>query len=231
MHKSLVVATRYFGDIKLSINGEAKVAFNVNDIWSNSIVQTISSDQGALYPFGEGSCAIRDVRTILSGLTLVPFQNDERYERNVTEKALHWLNTEAWYNIREGFEDPAVYKVTTRYYDEDSFEPTIVICAELMVNDYCLHFEEAMRDAVLLGEIHDICINDLDNSMDYLVAYTTPEGTAASLTVPMDGPVMFVGVNSCKDAKYCFKASDDSYILSNLYYDVHTNQHGKEIII
>lgn len=232
MHKDLLAVARVIGDLKVSINGECKVSFVVENLWFNNSTQEIIGDQGCLFSISNGkfNSALGSLKEMLSRLDIKPYQNDEKYSEFVTDEASQWLKKNAWDTVSNTLlSNPNVFKVKTSFKDKKSLDEVITVVVEIQANDYVIELQKVIKDSVLVGKIsaikktaegvYDFELNSKENGIKTL-----------SLSVYGDHVLLF-GVTDPINATHLYIMTNGSYMLTSRLYDFNPEEGSVYLVV
>lgn len=219
MNINLLAVARVIGDLKISINGEAKVGLAINGVWSNNLTQTLTGDQGNLYPFdpSNNAHALGALQAVLKNIDIVPYQNDSRYEKYATKAADDWVKEKAWDLIADGLRDNSrAFQLTTSFTEEGEKEPSIVIFAEIVTNDYVNGIFEVVKSAKYIGEVVN---SDISPEGQITLTIRDADGKEAETKMSYQGDLFLFGIDSVSAAKHYYMNTNGTHVLSNEKHD------------
>ena len=217
MNKNLLAIARHAGDISFAINGETKVSLSLGGEWVNLHSAVFTGDQGNVYPNNapadgeEPLSALDSVLRSLKAISVVPYQNDQQYEKYATAEINNWLHDTVPATLVDLFRNkPDTQKVQMNYVPEGEKEAALVVVVEVTSNQYANSIFEKLGKLSLLGEVTSATFNE-GSELTYV--YRDAEGNENTITRDISDNTAIIGIDSPRKAKKLYSSDADANLL------------------
>lgn len=217
MNKNLLAVARHAGDISFAINGEAKVSLSLNGEWVNLHNAIFTGDQGCVYPNRPAQAnetsqsALDAVVRSLESMKVVPYQNDQNYEKYATEEANIWLNQTLPALLVDLFRNkPDTQKVQASYIPEGEKEAVVVVSVEVVTNQYANGIFENLGNLQFMGDVTSATMGD---GSEVTYVYKDTEGNENTITRDISDNTCLIGSDQFSRVKKLWSSDNDVKLL------------------